>query len=105
MRAKAPIGTSVPIAGRHLDLGQPFRRPVDARIELHDHLVAVARRVDRRHLLRAEAAIERRAQDIGGDAERGRLVAIDDQLRLRGVVLQVGADVGEIGPVRRSWRR
>ena len=37
---------------RHLDLGQPLGRPVDPRIELHDHLVAVARRIDRRHLLR-----------------------------------------------------
>ncbi len=88
-------------AGRYLDLSQPLRRPVDARIELHDHLVAVARRVDRRDLLRAEAAIQRRAQDIRGDAQRRRLVAIDDQLRLRRVVLQVGADVREIGPVRR----
>ena len=71
------------------------------RVELDDDLIAVGRAEDRRDLLGAEAGIERRAQRVGVDAERGRLVAVDHQRRLQGVVLQIGGDVGEVRAVRR----
>ena len=77
------------------DLVEPLGRPGEPRIELDDHRVVVAGGVDRRDLPRAEAAVERRAELLGGDAERADLVAVDVDLRLQRRVLEIVGDVDE----------
>ena len=75
-----------------------------SRIELDDHLVAVAGLEDRRDLVGAEAVVERSSELVGGDAERAALSRSTTTRRLQGIVLEVGGDVGEArgrGPSRR----
>ena len=49
-----------------------------------------------RHVVLAERVIERVVDDLRQDAETGRRIAIDGDGDLRGVVLRVGGDVGQL---------
>ena len=61
--------------------------------ELHDDLVLVGRRVDRRDLARAVGGVERVLDRLRRDAERGGAVAVDLDVDLRVAQLQVGRHV------------
>ncbi len=63
------------------------------RQQFHNHLVIVGGREDGGNLARAEGAVERVFDLLGGHAQGGRAVAIDIQRQLRAGDLQIAIDV------------
>src|SRR6185437_881996 len=62
---------------------------LELRLQLHDHVVFVVRRVDVRHLPGAVRVIERGFNVLRGDSERGRVIAIYVHIHLRIRDLQI----------------
>ena len=85
-------------AGRRADVDVPQRLGAlpEARLDLHDDVVLVQRRVDDRHLPLAERVVERVVDQLRRDAEpRGR-APVDGERGLEPLVLQVAAHVDEL---------
>src|SRR6185437_9607361 len=89
-------------AGLRADVDVPERvrrLPVLGR-RLHDDVILVERRIDRRHLPLSERVVQRGVDQAGRNPEpRGR-VAIDDQRGLQSLVLLVGVDVDQLRQAR-----
>ena len=64
---------------------------------MENNLVEVGGRVDVRHLVLAIGGIKGVFHLLRGDPQRGCLVAIDDYIRLRILILQIRGDVGQVG--------
>ncbi|MNE32312.1 hypothetical protein D3C80_1259180 [compost metagenome] len=86
--------------GRHDPrLLQQLVVPLAAGVELDDHLVTVARRLDFRRIIPPEGHLQRFAQRIVGNAETRSLFRIDPDIGLDRVVLRIRRHVGEMLPV------
>ena len=98
------------LAARGLQIDPRQRRDVglEFRLALQDHLIVVVRRVDGRHLARAEGVEQLLAHLIDGDAVDRRLLAVDLDVHLRIAQIEVGADVThhpELGDLGLHLRR
>ena len=83
------------VAAAHVDRAERALVGLGRRRDLHDHLVAVGGRVDRRHLALAEGAVQARAHGVDRHAERVGAVAVDLQARLQALQLRVARHVAE----------
>ena len=83
------------------DVLQARRIGPELRLGLQDHLVVVARRVDRRDLAVAEGVEQLLADLVDGDAVDRRLLAIDLDHHLRVGDVEIGGDVEQ---ARRPWQ-
>ena len=80
-------GTSCRRSGAHVQQRQRVGVALVLRRDLQDHPVLVARRVDGGDLARTVGVVQRVLDLLGGDAERGRLVAVDVDARPAGCVI------------------
>src|SRR5215470_1118731 len=81
----------------HKNFREVVRILLERGVELQDHGVIIARRVDCRNLPRSERIVERGAYLFSGEAERCRLLAIDVDDRLRALDLQIRSHVLQDG--------
>ena len=98
-RDRAERGEGRELAGGGANVEKPDRAGVrlELRSQLHDDLVLVVGRVDRRDLARAVGRVERVLDLLGSDPEGGRLVPVDNDVDLRVGELQVARHVLDAG--------
>ena len=85
----AESGTSLPPGRLHVEHRERRRILLVLRRDLHDHLVLVVRREDLRDLPRAVRRRQRRLDLIDRQAERRDLLAIERDVQLRILDLQI----------------
>ena len=85
----------------HVDRRQIVRiAPVDVR-DLHDHVVLLAAALEAGHLTAAEHGLERAPHGVDLEADVGDLLAVEVDLELRLVELEIGVEVDHAGIVAR----
>lgn len=82
-------------APTHIDAAQIFWIAAIDVGHLDDHVVLLAFALEARDLAPAEQRLERAAQGLDLDANRGSLVAVDVNFKLRRVELEIGVDIDE----------
>jgi hypothetical protein len=84
-------------AGADIDLVQRLRVLPEFRRHLHDHVVLILRRIDRRYLALAEGVVQRIVDLADGQPEPRRSRAVDDEVALQPLLLLIEIDVGQLG--------
>ena len=84
-------------SGRHVDVLQRIGIGAELRIDFQHHVILVQLGEHDRHQPLAEGVVQRVVDGAGGDSQARSGVAIDDQSRLRRLVLLIGGDVAQLG--------